>query len=576
MKKLLVTIIMVCLLAGAMELVLAQDPTEPVVEMGDTLVIQPTFNDNPLNSINEWILWDHDGDLNNTPNHTVYKLLRNARYAITTTIEINGRLSLVADKPDLENKPPQIGIIEDLNGNAPNTMFQGGPFTFKNIWWSELNYSSMTNNDFMLMGKLTVDNTSNYIDGCYFEHVRAIVLKATSGKNNSFYVTNNFFNDGGRGAPKVWQGHFINGGETIGQDSVIFRNNTFINTPGNFYNNRKNMTNYIEINHNTLINTCANPFFTTQWIEGHVKNNLLWNVYSWGEDEAYRIEQEPDAMPYSIINIDTLAGEWPIADSTWLDRESDRILEIKNNYYGWTDELEEFWASVDSINAPMWMNARTQAMFDDDANYPGLTEDNTFTKADLGVPVFAVELQGTDGMIDFVKNVLWGDNAGFRWYWEPAGAELPNFDIDWPPLEDLRLAGSTFIGDDGLPLGDLNWYKEHAVRWDMSGWGRITDVENNVAAAPEAFELSQNYPNPFNPTTTIHFSLPTAGHVNVTIYNMLGETVNTLVDGYKTAGAYHVQWDGADNMGQAVPSGVYFYSMKNGPHNITKKMMLVK
>lgn len=577
MKKKLLLRILICVFLSSSGFVFAQDPTESIEEMGDTLVIQPTFNGNPLNSLNEWILWDHDGDLDNQSKHSVYKLKRNERYPITTTIKINGRLSLVADKPDLNNKPPQIGKTEDAQGSAPGVMFKGGPFTFENIWFSELNYATSTNNAWGLMGALQVDSSSNYLDGCYFEHVRAIVLTC-QGIENSVYVTNCFHNDCGRGANSVWQGHFINANDAI-QDSIVFRNNTFINTPGNFFNNRTNMTRYVEITNNTIINSCANPWFSTFWIEAHIKNNLLWNAYSWGEDEAYRIQQEPDALAYSLINIDTLANEWPMGDTTWYERESERVLELKNNYFGWDNEIEEYWESVDTINTPLWMNSRTLAMFADDENYPGLTEENTFTKADLGAPSFVTPIQGTDSLIRFVKDVLWGDQAGFRFLWEPEDAAVPNADIDWLPLEDLRLTSSGFRGDDGKPLGDLNWYPKYAERWDMTGWDRddgdLTGTEGQSIEST-GFTLDQNYPNPFDNETYINFNLSKSENINLTVYDNIGRQIRILLDGVESEGTHSVLWDGSNLAGSSVSSGIYFFRLETDSKVVTKKMLKLK
>lgn len=572
MKRKLQKWFMICLLVGSWSYVSAQDPSEGVIENGDTLVIQPTFNGNPVNALNEWILWDHDGDLGNTRKHNVYKLKRNQRYAISTTIKINGRLSLVADKPDLDNKPPQLGKIKDAEGNMADVMYEGGPFTFKNIWFSELEYSTNTNNEWGLMGKLTVDSTSTFIDGCYFEHVRGIVLKATSGKENSIYVTNCFHNDCGRGSGNVWQGHFINGGEKLTQDSIVYRNNTFINTPGNFFNNRRNMTRYVEITNNTLINSAAPPWFTTFWIEGHIKNNLLLNVSSMGDDAAFRLEQEPDALNWSIVNFDTLAGEWPMTDPSWYDRESDRVLELKNNYYGWYDEIEEFFAGVDSIDAPMWMNSRTLAMFADDTNYPGLTEENTFTKADLGLPSFVTPIQGADELFRYVKEVLWGGQPGFRFVWEPEGATIPNSDIDWPPLEDLRITSTGFVGDDGLPLGDQNWYAERAVRWDMTGWGRETVGINEKQTVNSALELNA-YPNPFTSEINISFKLENSQEVKLSVNDYMGRNVAILFEGTQNAGQHTLQWNATNGSGKTASTGVYFIRVETENGVMTQKLI---
>ncbi|MFC1538797.1 Ig-like domain-containing protein [Candidatus Latescibacterota bacterium] len=93
---------------------------------------------------------------------------------------------------------------------------------------------------------------------------------------------------------------------------------------------------------------------------------------------------------------------------------------------------------------------------------------------------------------------------------------------------------------------------------------------------PDGFSLSTNYPNPFNPTTTISFSTAELSNVNVTIYNMLGQHVKTLVSEIKSAGTYSVVWNGTNESGVAVTSGLYFYRFKAGNFSETKKLMLMK
>jgi flagellar hook assembly protein FlgD len=91
-----------------------------------------------------------------------------------------------------------------------------------------------------------------------------------------------------------------------------------------------------------------------------------------------------------------------------------------------------------------------------------------------------------------------------------------------------------------------------------------------------AFELSQNYPNPFNPTTNIKYQLPQAVQVSLTIYNMLGQEVRKLVNTQQPAGYHTVVWDGRDNSGRLVPSGVYHYRLQAGSFTMTKKMLMAK
>ncbi len=97
-----------------------------------------------------------------------------------------------------------------------------------------------------------------------------------------------------------------------------------------------------------------------------------------------------------------------------------------------------------------------------------------------------------------------------------------------------------------------------------------------VAVVPLKFELSQNYPNPFNPTTTIRYSILNAAKVELKIYNMLGQMVKTLVNQDQSPGFYEVPWDGTDQFGRNVSSGIYFYQIKAGDFVEKKKMQLIK
>ena len=106
------------------------------------------------------------------------------------------------------------------------------------------------------------------------------------------------------------------------------------------------------------------------------------------------------------------------------------------------------------------------------------------------------------------------------------------------------------------------------------GWADVTtEIENNTdqRQQPNEFTLLQNYPNPFNPSTRIKFSVPRDCHVTVTIYNVLGKKVATLVDDNKKSGVYQVEFNGSD-----YTSGVYLYKIKAGDFVKTKKMLLLR
>jgi len=99
---------------------------------------------------------------------------------------------------------------------------------------------------------------------------------------------------------------------------------------------------------------------------------------------------------------------------------------------------------------------------------------------------------------------------------------------------------------------------------------------NEDGLKPGSFALSQNYPNPFNPSTAISYTIGTASNVSLKIYNAMGQEVRTLVNSNQTANTYNVTWDGKDNAGNYVSTGVYMYRLVAGNNVESKKMMFLK
>jgi poly(3-hydroxybutyrate) depolymerase len=127
-----------------------------------------------------------------------------------------------------------------------------------------------------------------------------------------------------------------------------------------------------------------------------------------------------------------------------------------------------------------------------------------------------------------------------------------------------RLRGSFYIDDVRLvrAAGDLN---------------STVVLEDYSAVIPVAPRLSQNYPNPFNPETVIQFDLPAAQAVDLEVYNLVGQKVATLVDGYREAGAYSLTWDGRDDRGMMLASGTYLYHLRTTAGIIqTRKLVLLR
>ncbi len=108
------------------------------------------------------------------------------------------------------------------------------------------------------------------------------------------------------------------------------------------------------------------------------------------------------------------------------------------------------------------------------------------------------------------------------------------------------------------------------------GLTSIKDEDRMKSSLPEEYFLAQNYPNPFNPGTQIEYSLPEKTFVSLKVYNINGKLIRTLVTDEQTPGFKIVNWDGKDNKGMNVTSGVYFYAIKTGNFFQANRMLLIK
>ena len=106
--------------------------------------------------------------------------------------------------------------------------------------------------------------------------------------------------------------------------------------------------------------------------------------------------------------------------------------------------------------------------------------------------------------------------------------------------------------------------------------GQELDIRKNFDYIPTDYFLKQNYPNPFNPITTVRYELPEDSFVDVTVYDMLGNVVNNLVNTNQSSGHKSVQWNATNNQGEPVSAGVYLYKIQAGDFVDTKKMILLK
>jgi len=170
-----------------------------------------------------------------------------------------------------------------------------------------------------------------------------------------------------------------------------------------------------------------------------------------------------------------------------------------------------------------------------------------------------------------------------------AEAGLAGGDVLFQPVEGMRIAIDMSAHDSDelgvmngiLGLSNYNFDtsyqtpKDWTHTWIGSEWTPVGVPETNKTV-PLTFELQQNYPNPFNPITTIEYSIDKNYHVQLNIYNLLGQRIRILVDEMQTAGFHSIQWNGRDNQGVSLASGLYIYQLKTEKKTLQRKLMLLK
>lgn len=197
---------------------------------------------------------------------------------------------------------------------------------------------------------------------------------------------------------------------------------------------------------------------------------------------------------------------------------------------------------------------------------------------------------GTGGTVSFLlDNEEAGFDAGNYFadiFYENSGeANVPTITVNGDPVATLNGAGfeqsenetvslstNHFVldsnGNIDLAITGNDARIDYIILYNQSG-GQIVDIEEEDGV--NSFALSQNYPNPFNPSTNINFTLPVASDVQLTVFNLLGQKVATLISERRSAGNHIVRFDA-----RSLSSGVYFYQLKAGDLSLQRKMTLIK
>jgi hypothetical protein len=184
-------------------------------------------------------------------------------------------------------------------------------------------------------------------------------------------------------------------------------------------------------------------------------------------------------------------------------------------------------------------------------------------------------LEGENKVLLALIPMVYGEKTDL----EPGNGVIANlvFDVVDPEITEVTITPTTTES----PNHEMLFIYQNPDGYDLITMtpefeGITVEYGNTEANVPMNFALHQNYPNPFNPSTIIKLDLPNPAHVRLDVYNVLGQSVKTLIDEHMTAGYHPVEWNGTDNSGQPVATGIYFYKVQAGDRIETKKMMLLK
>lgn len=489
-------------------------------------------------------------------------------------------LTIIGRRNPVTGMPPVIQPIVRQNNTYPSNLITSStPCTIKLEHLYILGLAPDSDNATSNLINASGDSTTITLDHDVFDNCNGTIGNF-SGNWSNFYMTNC---EDRNSSNQYWQsGNGMWALYGVPMDTVKILDNTFFCLGRAAYGG-PGYYKYLDLNHNTFFLSCSGLLVSTHLTNANIANNIFYGVEAHGADSTYiRSGGANDAKQgFGIVMMDslrTIATQYSVT-------EAQRNIVVDNNAYFWPDTLLNFYKAIDdtakgwTVVPPIWMNERTVSMFDDHTDWPGFQE----AKNDSVNPGFSSSLEtpAVDALIKFIFGVGWntpygilGNAGNYRWwqlqtnpYYADIFAQVPKtwngWDSGYPVPENLTYSNTQMqtAGTDGKPLGDLNWYPSQLP----------LAVKTTANQVPTSFALSQNYPNPFNPSTDIKVSLRSAGAMSLTIYNVLGQVVDVVAQGYKPAGeyTYNVNMD-------RFASGVYFYSLRQGANVITKKMLLLK
>ncbi len=356
-------------------------------------------------------------------------------------------------------------------------------------------------------------------------------------------------------------------------DTLWYVDNTFFCVNGSYFGSNW-YAKYIRFEHNTCFLNSGPPMKVQQAINEDIKYNIFYGLVAHGGDYSQSTHNQFGAQVDfpNLVVVDTLSA---LAQPPFNLTEADRHINVYDNAYCWPQAEVTFWkdyndTTSDPIYTPVFMDSTTKYVF---AHEPGGSHLYA-ARNDSVNPGFSSSLTAPAlSAIVKYESMIWsqGNVGSYTWGQLPTDPTdiYKNVPSGWAKKQGYPVPENLTYSDmqlqtatpNGQALGDLNWYP-----------GQLPlGVKATHSSVPERFSLSQNYPNPFNPSTEIKVGLRKAGAMSLKIYNVLGQLVDVIAEGYKPAGNYTYNVN-MDNFA----SGVYFYTLRQGSNVLTKKMLLLK
>ncbi len=316
---------------------------------------------------------------------------------------------------------------------------------------------------------------------------------------------------------------------------------------------------------------CSANFIDTMPLGNHITSNWDWSIIGFyteeGDENLYREVLASGNTPGAIETNWSPIPHLPATNREWVRDENDYIMgsvsvDARDNDYVWHSDSK----IIKIIDTP--------------PNDPDLYYINLINNGKIAYNKYDIELSWTypdyhpsdpASPTDIVKYKLYRKVQSSSWYLYE--------EIDFPST--YHYAPITYIDTDLLEYNYNHYYKVTTV--DASGnesdYSEILSIlvpNSGSGGGGGGSPRLKNYPNPFNPNTNIIFILPNDDKVNLNIYNSKGELVKILVDENMKAGYHTAHWDGKDNTGKIIPSGIYIYTLKTNEFTETKKMIMLK